>query len=122
MLNHLDARAPAPPRAYPGGLGKSLEQVYRKELGKPIQGDLRVNRTPGDKSMSQQDLFAAMPLWDTWPDADLQGVFEYLFTSRANRTGSKNGLYGVWLGRIPSEWCDVMAQFKLELETRLHIL
>ena len=75
-----------PPRAYPSGLGKSLEQLYRQELGQPIRGDLRLNQTPRDKSMSQRDLFLAMPGGDMWRDADLLGVFDYLYCSKATRT------------------------------------
>ena len=77
-------------RAYPSGLGASLEKVYREELERPLRGDLRFNRTPKDRSLSQRDLFMAMPTGDTWPDADLLDVFEYLYTSKSTRTARQN--------------------------------
>lgn len=73
------------PRAYPEQLGESIHEVYMEELRLPPRGDLRITRTL-ESGKAPHEWFSDMPLGDTWSDADLFPVFEYLYKCRHTRT------------------------------------
>lgn len=76
------------PRAYPEKLGQSLREIYLKELKQQPQGDLRLNLTPSRKK-SPVELFNELDMGDSWQDASLLPVFEYLYFCRHTRTFQK---------------------------------
>jgi len=80
-------------QAYPEQLGESIHEVYMEELRLPPRGDLRITRTL-ESGKAPHEWFSDMPLGDTWSDADLFPVFEYLYKCRHTR--------------IPDEWAPVM--------------
>ena len=80
---------PARPRAYPSGLGISLEKVYLDELHRPAHGDLRVVKQP-NPGLSDKEIFEKMNMGDVWLEADLLPCFRYLYFCRHTRTLSNN--------------------------------
>lgn len=56
-------------------------------------------------SLTDREIFAALPLNDTWDDADLFTVFTYLWTSSATS--------------IPDSWLATMTQFEAEFRTQV---
>ena len=59
--------------------------MYLKQLESPAHGDLRVRVVP-DRSKTDQDLFAALPIGDIWSEADLKPVFDFLMHCKNTRT------------------------------------
>ena len=72
-------------RAYPTGLGVQIHKVYQEALQAPPRAPLRFAIPVPEKPESQ--LFGEMPLGDIWQDAQLEPVFEYLYTCKYVRTG-----------------------------------
>lgn len=122
------------PRAYPSGLGISLEKLYLDELQRPVQGDLRVNNSPNPK-LTDKEIFMGMSLGDTWDDADIIPAFNYLYKCRHVRTlhvvdswavlsiiinyHNASSVYFFRLSRIPPEWQPVMKEFHQELQNHV---
>ena len=75
------------PRSYTANYGACLADLYRKQLLLPPQRDLRV-RIPLDQNLTDREMFANMETGDTWTDALMKDVFEYLWTSKHCRTPS----------------------------------
>lgn len=73
------------PRAYPTGLGESINQVYVQQLQSPAHGDLRFRIVP-DESKTDVQLFTEMEIGDTWPEARLKEVFDFLLGCKHVRT------------------------------------
>ena len=92
----------APPRAYPSGLGISLEKVHLDELHRPAHGDLRVVNQP-NPGLSDKEIFQTMNMGDVWLEADLLPCFRYLYFCRHTRTQP-------FKESIPHAWCTNQIQ------------
>ena len=90
------------PRAYPAGFAEKVYDLHC-EHGPKFRRSLR-QKLPVCTELTDEDLFAAMPLGDVWSDARLLDVFMYLHQHRRLS--------------IPDSWREVMDEFKKEVEAR----
>lgn len=72
-------------RAYPSGLGDGIHKLYVEELKRPVHGDLRVIPKP-QPLKSELELFSLCPIGDTWGDANLLPVWNYIYRCKHTRT------------------------------------
>ena len=70
-----------PLRSYPTGLGVQIHKVYQAALKQDPVAPLRLGIAV-DRKKSPAQLFDALPCDDTWADASLISVFEYLYACK----------------------------------------
>ena len=73
------------PRSYPTGLGVSIHKVYQAALEGEVVAPLRFG-IPVDRAATAAELFQALPLGDSWMDAKMADVFEYMYACKHVRT------------------------------------
>lgn len=88
-------------REYPVGFGKSLLSLVPEVQENPCLRCLRQKKNYTSYP-SELSLFNDLEIRDTWPDASLADVFEYLYTMRCRH--------------IPGEWKNTMRSFRDELK------
>ena len=91
---------PRTARTYPAGFGHGLCQIM---AGWQAQPHLRQKR-PVDVNMSDREIFASLPIGDTWPDAELLSVYQYL------RKSTKT--------HVPESWHEVFTQLDSQLQNQ----
>ena len=100
-------------RSYPDGFGRNLLGAYEEHLGDCPGGrrDLRF-KPQFNRWLSEREQFDLLPLGDTWEEAGLFEVVEYIWTSKKLRPESDRLLNSA---RIPAEWEESMSNFYREL-------
>ena len=88
------------PRAYPEGFANRIYELHEK-WGQKDRRTLR-QKVEINTSLSDRELFEALPLKDTWSDAQVTDLFFYLL-----------GHHGLV---IPNSWHSTIMNFKEELE------
>lgn len=88
-------------RSYPRGLGECLLECWEQLNGWKIQIDLRQKKKLDPRKTDLQ-LFSELPLGDPWVDAQVPGLFCYLYASQSLR--------------VPSEWQCEMDSMHVEMQ------
>ena len=59
--------------------------MYLEQLKSPAHGDLRVRVVPNPQK-SEPEHFESMKIGDTWPEANLKPIFDFLMRCKHTRT------------------------------------